>query len=764
MLTIFIGMLLLSMIMPSMAETDDLIIPELQIDEFSYELNDNYDIYVKNEQFHKIVDETFDFQSATMNQIIFFEENYNWGDQYTGISQYTNSSNVLDQKLEYSRNYYQLYSNDSKSGDQIFLESGRTYLFSLDITADEVFLPMILEFLFTQVSGGTTFSLTIDIVDPEGNSDTIVLTTIRDIVQMAPMIPKVEGSHIVGITTDRNVILSNMNINFSPEITELTDGYVERVQEDTTVSRFFKLDSEGNTKILDLSTLFYQKPYYVDLLNTLTFGSVVSYNFGITSGGIFGGGTLPNQDIYYVMIISPSDPANVLVQKAKEEKIYERGIDFEITLTLQKSSIEQLKLNKDFDTKIIDSYSKDNNMRIYSFEAGSNVLMGVNSSTANPFTDITFVSNDTTLPAITMNPSANDILNDDSDDFVVIPQGRYSVYIPTEESYRLTTMNYTSLGVNEEKVISTTFGEELYFELPTSVYTEDYFNITYNDRLNETVEIDFTLYGSDGAIYNTFTRNFRHYYFDNDPNVNVIDLVLNVFNLTNFNGFVNLKGGYIKLKVIGNERYNSTSGELLYSDATNITSQITIERMNKFEVNQVLFPSNLYYVDTLTTDITHSFFDTNNTVINYVSLSTEAEMVYKLTVDVVNRTISDFDLDLGNNLWYNSLTQLTSVNISNADHYILTIEFVSTVSLFMAIKLTLGTQNLNGTYSITLEKFTYDDIGMVSLPALNINDFITILEGENLFKNPLFWGAVVGGIAIIAAIVFIIKKKKGSFV
>ena len=45
----------------------------------------------------------------------------------------------------------------------------------------------------------------------------------------------------------------------------------------------------------------------------------------------------------------------------------------------------------------------------------------------------------------------------------------------------------------------------------------------------------------------------------------------------------------------------------------------------------------------------------------------------------------------------------------NYNHYIITIEFITTISIIMGMRLILSTQDFNGSYTITLEEFTYEE-------------------------------------------------------
>jgi hypothetical protein len=757
--------LLFSFAIPSSGEAIDFRIPELQIEEFSYEFNENHDVYVQNEQFHRLIDETFSFLPATMDQTIFFEENIDHGNQFEGISQYLNNSLVeSDQKMEYKRNYYNLFDNETTSVDKIFLETGRSYLFTFEVSSGNIYSPMFFEFLFSQVSGGTGFDLDIQVVDPLGNTDLINnLQTTKDVTQLVPFIPKTNGTHMFALTTNTNVVLSGMNVNLSPEIIDLTSGYSERIQGATTIGKFFKLDSENRTNIVDTSSIVFQKEYYIDLVNVITFGDFVEYTFGRETGGLLGGGTpIPNDDIFWTLVVSPADPADVLVQKAKTDEIYSAGIDLEITLTSQKTPILSLPLNQNFDTDIIDSYSKDNPERIYQFESSETLLIGLNSSTANPNDQIQFLPNDPDMTAIIVTPRDNDVLNDMTDDFIILPGGVYTVFVPKEETYHITTLSLDTLNIDQTETLSTTFGDNHYFELPSGVFTQDFLNFTYLDRSNESISFDYTLYDARGAQIDSNTIDFTHYYFDDDPSPS-IDLVLDLFNQTYITGGINFEGAYLKLAVTGNSKYNSTTGERLYADMTNITSQIRISRLNEFKINQQLYPQDLYYFDTLEGSINHPFLAGNDTVINYFDLVTKENSVYRITIDVTNRTLKDFNIDLGNNLWFKNLDQLNPVNISDFNHYILSIEFVSTIPVFMGMILTIGDEDFNGTYTITLEEFTYEEIGVIILPELNINDLTKILAHDDdestIFSNPLFLTAVIGGIGIITFTVLFLKRK-----
>ena len=158
------------------------------------------------------------------------------------------------------------------------------------------------------------------------------------------------------------------------------------------------------------------------------------------------------------------------------------------------------------------------------------------------------------------------------------------------------------------------------------------------------------------------------------------------------------------------------------------------------------------------TSISHSFKNGNDTVINYFELLTKANSVYRITIDITNRTIEDFDVDLGNNLWYENMQQLNPENISNYNHYILSVEFVTTIPVNIGMILLLGDQTIDGTYTITLEEFSFEEFGVITLPGLNITDFSEILAGGSILANPVFWGFLLGGIGIFAAITIFLKK------
>lgn len=760
-MTIFLAItMMMSISTPTSARTIDLIVPQLEVEEYNYDLNEDHDIYIVNEQFHQLVDETFDFSPATMSQRNFFEDSNNHPNQFEGVTQYLNNSLVTpDQKLEYKRNYYNLFANGTEDVGNIFLESDRTYLFTYDVS-DENLSPMFFEFLFTQVSLGTVFDLDIVVVDPLGNSDNIKkLKTTKEVTQLVPFIPNTNGSHIFGITTNRNVVLAVMTLNLEPDIVDITTGYSDHLQGDITEGKFFFLDSENRSKIIDLNSLIYQKEYYIDQNNIITFGNIVTYLFGRETTGLFGGGTpLPNEDVYMALIVSPSDPADVLVQKAKTDGVYDKGIDIELTIVSQSTPISPLPVNENFNTDIIDSYSKDNGERVYSYETSETILIGVNSSTANPNAQLRFVSNDPDVGQIIASPAKNDVLNDNTDDFVQIPAGVYTVFVPAVQKYLITILAFDTLDIGQTLTLSTTFEDTHYFELPSGEFTSDFFNFTYLDMKNESVSFDYTLYDEFGGMIKSNTIDFAHYYYDSSGNPNNIVWDTIIFNQTSVLGEINFRGAYLKLEITANEKWNSETGELQYQDNVTITSQIRITRLNSFKIAQQTDLKNLYYFDELLTSISHSFKNGNDTVINYFELLTKANSVYRITIDITNRTIEDFDVDLGNNLWYENMQQLNPENISNYNHYILSVEFLTTIPVNIGMILLLGDQTIDGTYTITLEEYSFEEFGVITLPGLNITDFSEILAGGSILANPVFWGLLLGGIGIFAAITIFLKK------
>jgi hypothetical protein len=367
----------------------------------------------------------------------------------------------------------------------------------------------------------------------------------------------------------------------------------------------------------------------------------------------------------------------------------------------------------------------------------------------------------------------------------ILPAGNYLVHVSdsiagSTNLARVSTFSTQSIVPDSPTNFDFDLNSPVFYKLSVNTPRKEYFNFTYMDHLNMSVDMEFALYDSEGIVRNTGT-----YTFEDNPNTVDNNTLFGSTNLfTHYNTFQ----GFLRMDMTGNTLYNP-NGSVNSTDLTDVSSTINIARLNYLNVWESNDPDRVFdakdysdgentFLNASKSEIIYLYnFDSADAPTGYHMVFTSTNVTYRLLVFVDWTSSGTSPRE-----WYD-ITVDTAQVIDGIDHYSQILEFGTTdVTSFAFVLIfdTAGASN-NGTYTTSLDTITPQTLPQVNLESLGTVTYdvpdqtipgsdqttdtdTNSTEGglSDLLTNPWTYVGIAGVAAVIGAIVYFLRSR-GKF-
>ncbi|MFV2016787.1 MAG: hypothetical protein ACC656_15250, partial [Candidatus Heimdallarchaeota archaeon] len=297
-------------------------------------------------------------------------------------------------------------------------------------------------------------------------------------------------------------------------IVEIDSGYTARWTGTDTQTLFFKFNQSASTSVslLDLTS----KVFYNDSVGApdVLLGRIEMDYFTPNTDPF--GGEFPATVVqwkgnatYVSITVTPPNENDQFVKAAKDELGLSPGFDVEYAFWGERFDVDDFVPDEDF---ILED-SSNPSANAYYWNLADDTLVGLNSTGAALATIIDLDEQD--MPINSLDSTLNDILNVLGHQPTILPAGNYLLLftgapLPTEA--RIHTIPLLSLNLGDQGNFALNLDESLFFQLPVNLPVKEYFNFTYLDELNATIDVDFKLYDSTFTQQTAFSFLFEEYY------------------------------------------------------------------------------------------------------------------------------------------------------------------------------------------------------------------------------------------------------------
>ncbi len=693
-----------------------------------------------------------------------------------GILGYENKTSD-DMEIAYRSEYYDLSNSLSENTtiENIPLVNNQDYMFRIEMKAGNPYA-----LAYKLITSSTNVQMEFTITDPEGESYAQIRSSRPRVSDFLVMYPMLNGTYTMRITpTTENVILDTMEILTGLTISDIGKGYTEVFTGTSTTLKLFKVrnnvSSVTRTQLYETTYINnpidnYDRPG--DLLGDIEIRYFNRYE-GIF-GSTVGSETLQmGSDELLVSVIGfPPDENDPYVVGEKQRLGIPEGFNIEYSFWVENTPLQDLPVGVDF------SLSSINDERYFLYTTGTPTAIGINMTYSG---SATFTDVETGLPR-SATSSVNDILNSITSDYLfVLEPGTYVVYISSstyggDSEARIYASPIADLNMDSTVTQSFDLMMPVFFKLPSSVPTRDFFNMTYVDHLNMSISFRVVRYNFYGI--NSGNGGYTFDQYANSTNLNYMVNNNSAYGTTNMYSGFGLDYSYVGFVVESNTLWNSTQDvpTVLETDNFDIKSRVQIQRYDYFLDQKVEDPDYDYRVEQLTGEYTRDL-NSSKSVLMTVLYFTLDYGVYTFTVDTQNLS-SSISLRTDMEEIWDTESEVTA-NISGIIHYIHRFTIASTEPTLFALPIiTSFSGNTNGTLSVTMSSsvpHTLPDLQIGSLEAKvfeeSVNtdiDIVTTTDTtpEDTSNNDLTVPLLIGGGSIIllggvgGGIFYYLKKRK----